>query len=68
MSYPIEPVQVVDLVERYVAEQRLDVEKFENRSLLDDSGVFSLHLLAAEVYALAWDDATRAAEARRIGR
>lgn len=70
MTYPIEPAEIVQLVERYVGKELRDAEQYDNRTPLDSSGVYSLHLLAAEIYAVAWDHATRAAETRRteVGR
>ena len=47
---PIEPASVVQTVERYVDAELADVNKYENRSLLDESGIYSLHLLAADIY------------------
>lgn len=64
MTYPIEPAAVVQAVDRYVRNELHDARHYDNRSPLDESGVYSLHLLAAEIYALAWDEATRAAEFR----
>lgn len=68
MTYPIEPAEVVQMVDRYVEKAHRDAEQASNVELLDEGQAFSLHMLAAEVYALAWDHATRAAESRRIGR
>ena len=65
MTYPIEPAEIVQLVEGYVGKELRDAEQYDNRTPLDSSGVYSLHLLAAEIYAVAWDHATRAAEMRR---
>ena len=44
----IEPREVIDLVESYIGNERHQSEKYENRSLLDDSGCWSLHELAAQ--------------------
>ena len=65
MTYPIEPAAVVQAVDRYVRDELAQAKNYDNRSPLDESGVYSLHMLAAEVYAMAWDEATRAAEVRR---
>lgn len=68
MTHHIEPEPVAQLVETYVEDELRDAEKFTNRTPLDDSGVWSLHQLAAVIYAAAWNDATRAANARNRGR
>lgn len=68
----IEPPEVVQLVDGYVDKEHLDAEKYDNRTPLDDAGVWDLHQLAAEIYARGWRDGqnaetirTRAAFARR---
>lgn len=65
MTYPIEPRPVVDLVERFVDKAHADAAKFDNVELLDESQVFSLHLTAAEIYALGFTEGVASAEARR---
>lgn len=60
----IEPPPVIDLVERYVDRELRDVEQYSNRTPLDSSGVWSLHQLARDVYALGVGDGI-AQEARR---
>lgn len=60
----IEPPQVVQAVESYVSKALHDAENYSNSTPLDESGVWSLHTLAAEIYALGWKDG-EAAEARR---
>lgn len=56
----IEPLEVARIVEDYVDDQHRDVEKFVNRELLDDSGVYDLHTLAGRIYALGFRDGTAA--------
>ena len=55
MSLPertiIEPAEVALLVERYVDNALEKAAKYENSTPLDDSGVWDLHRLAAEIYA-----------------
>lgn len=48
------PNEVVQAVDGFVDEELRDAAKFENRSPLDESGVFALHLLAAHIYSLGW--------------
>ena len=46
----IEPREAAELVERYVDRELADAEKCDNREPLDESGVYSLHVLAGEIY------------------
>lgn len=52
----IEPFEVARIVEDYVDAQFLAAEKFTNRELLDDSGVYDLHTLAGRIYAVGFRD------------
>ena len=52
----VEPFAVAQMVERYVESEIRDAEKFSNRDVLDDSGVYGLHQLAADVYALGFNE------------
>lgn len=63
-EYQPEPYEVVEMVERYVDKELDDARKFDNREPLDDSGVYSLHLLAAAIYAKGALDGERAASER----
>lgn len=56
----IEPAEVVDLVGWFVAKEVRDASEYDNRSLLDESGVVALHELAAKIYALGWRDGEQA--------
>lgn len=60
MGARIEPREVVAAVEAYVSSELSDASRYTNRSLLDESGVWSLHRLAADVYALGWEAGERA--------
>lgn len=48
--------EVVSLVEEYVWRELNDAEKYENSELLDESGIWSLHRLAAEIYGKGFRD------------
>lgn len=61
------PQQVIEVVERWVDKELRDAEKYENRTPMDESGIFSLHRMSAEVYAAGFDAGERAAEARARG-
>ena len=64
MTVKIEPESIAQAVDLFVDKHLRDVAKYENRTTLDESAVWELHDLAAEIYATAWEDATRAAEQR----
>lgn len=53
---PIEPLPVAQDVESYVDGEHRDAAKYSNRDLLDDSGVYSLHELAARIYQRGFND------------
>ena len=63
----IEPREVAEAVERYVAEELANVAKYENRKPLDDSAVWSLHRLAANLFALGFEAGEQVAEVRARG-
>lgn len=50
----VEPLAVTHLVEQYVDEAVHAAIKYENSEPLDDNGVFVLHELAAQIYAMGW--------------
>lgn len=62
------PREVAELVERYVSAELADFAKYDNREPLDESGVYSLHCLAAKIYAQGFDDGDRVNEVRARGR
>jgi hypothetical protein len=66
-EYSIEPREVAEAVERYVERELADAAKYENRTPLDDSGVWSLHRLAASVFALGFESGEQVAEVRARG-
>ncbi|WP_037162597.1 hypothetical protein [Rhodococcoides fascians] len=51
MNQPVEPLEVGQLVEAYVEDERSLAAKYDNRSLLDEGGIAELHRLAARIYA-----------------
>lgn len=53
---PVEPLHVAQDVESYVDGEYRDAAKYSNRDLLDDSGVYSLHELAARIYQRGFND------------
>lgn len=61
------PAQLVQAVEMWVDRELDAAEKYDNREPLDESGIFSLHRLAAEVYAAGFEDGDRAATERHHG-
>ncbi|NIL77638.1 hypothetical protein [Rhodococcus sp. B10] len=64
MSLPVEPNEVVQLVEEYVDNERRSADKFDNKTALDESGISDLHRLAARIYALGHSDGTCVANER----
>lgn len=62
------PREVAEAVERYVARELADQRKYENRSPLDEAGVYELHVLGAMIYAAGFNDGDRVAEVRARGR
>jgi len=64
----VEPNAIVALVEGFVNDEYSDDSKFENRTPLDESGIWSLHQLAAEIYANGFAEGVRAEEARQRGK
>lgn len=54
----IEPRPVIDRVENYVRRESVEFELFSNRSPFDESGVWDLHQLARDIYALGVEDGT----------
>lgn len=63
-EHRIEPQEVIDLVEDYVMSELSNAEKYSNRKPLDESGIFDLHRLAAEIYAAGWKAGDFAAATR----
>ena len=64
----VEPRAIVDLVEGFVNDEHNDDRKYTNRTPLDESGVWSLHQLAAEIYADGFAEGVRTEEGRQRGK
>lgn len=58
---------VVNLVDDYVRTETGQAQKYDNRSPFDESGIFSLHLLAATIFAKGYELGQLSAEARHHG-
>ncbi len=65
-SIPVTP-NVVQAVEEYVYSELSDADKYENRSPLDGSGIWSLHRLASRIYAMGFDAGERIEAERSRG-
>jgi len=52
----VEPFAVAQLVEQYASDEIRDAAKYSNRAPLDESGVYSLHTLAARIYQLGFNE------------
>ena len=53
------PQTIVRMVEEYVSRELSDQEKYDNRTPLDESGIWSLHRMAARIYASGFDEGVR---------
>lgn len=53
---PIETRAVAQEVEMFIDKEIEQVAKYENRQHMDESATFSLHQLAAQIYAMGWRD------------
>lgn len=60
----ISPASVVQAAEDYVESELTDAARYDNRTPLDESGIWSLHRLAAAIYAIGWADGERASVTR----
>ncbi len=61
------PQQQGTEIEMWVDQRISDAAKYDNVELLDEGGVFSLHMLAARIYAAGWNDGSRAESERMRG-
>ncbi len=57
-----EPYPVAQMVEDYVRSELADAAQYSNRATLDESGIWSLHAVAARIYALGWRDGAHVGE------
>lgn len=66
MSDPrILPNDLVFVVEQYVDKELADAERYDNRELLDESGIWDLHRIAAAIYSRGWTDGETAEASRQ---
>jgi hypothetical protein len=63
----IVPVEVIESVDGYAHDELDDAQKYENSAPLDESGIYSLHILAARIYAMGFEAGERAASRRQDG-
>ncbi len=61
------PIDVVETIDRFISTEHADARKWVNRELLDDSGAYSLHQAAAQVYKRGYLDGAMAERARQNG-
>jgi hypothetical protein len=68
----IETPEVAKAVEEFIASEHRDAARFDNKSVLDESGEWDLHRLAARLYEIGYRDGRFAGEeierARRMRR
>lgn len=62
-EYRVEPPAVLELVESFLEKEYSSAER-ENRLPFDDRSVHSLHLLAAQIYALGHSDGAEVTDER----
>ncbi|QPZ39715.1 hypothetical protein [Paramicrobacterium chengjingii] len=61
------PIEVVEIIDRFIEREHDAARKFTNREVLDESGAYSLHEAASSVYARAYHDGRMAERARTNG-
>lgn len=59
--------QVVQLVDDYANRELEQARRYDNRQPLDESGIYSLQMLAAKIYALGYNDGENVAAHRERG-
>lgn len=55
-AQPIEPIAIAQQVDAYVTGAIEDAHRYENSELLDENGIYGLHVLAARIYAQGFAD------------
>lgn len=63
----IAPLDVIAQVDHWISAQIDSARRYENSELLDESGAWSLHALAAQIYARGWRDGEMAESNRAHG-
>ena len=63
----VEPKAIAELVETFINDEHEDARKYSNRTLLDSSSAWTLHQLAADIYAAGFEEGMRTSEARERG-
>lgn len=61
------PIEVVEIIDRFIDREHSAARKFTNREVLDKSGAYSLHEAASSVYARGYHDGRMAERARTNG-
>lgn len=61
------PADQVRAVDDFVDGEFSAADKYDNKTVLDDSGIYDLHTLAAAIYAAGWRDGDNAATTRASG-
>lgn len=68
----IETPEVAQAVEEFISSEHREAAKFDNKAVLDESGEWDLHRLAARIYEIGYRDGRFASEqieqARRMRR
>jgi hypothetical protein len=58
---------IVFQIDNWVSKQLDDAKQYENSEPLDESGIYSLHLLAAQIYAAGFQAGEQIASIRQSG-
>jgi hypothetical protein len=56
----IEPVAVAQMVDAFITGEIEEAHRYDNREVLDESGAYGLHALAASVYAKGFEEGAAA--------
>jgi hypothetical protein len=65
-EHHVTTVEITQMVDDFIDREHCDAAKYTNRTPLDDSGAFSLHQLAADIYALGFSEGQRVEMFRKM--
>lgn len=64
VSDTVEPREIVDMVDRWIDGEISSALRWDNKELLDEDGAYTLHRLAAGIYAAGWTGGSSATQER----
>lgn len=56
----IEPVAIAQMVDAFITTQIEEAHRYDNREVLDESGAYGLHALAASIYGKGFEEGAAA--------